>query len=672
MKRITFVLLSCLMSLTIWAAKANPEPMTFVQSDGSEITVRLYGDEHFSWYATMDGILLVRNGNDFFVAEVDENGDLAATAQRAHNDGQRTAQERNVMKAQRRDFFFSEKADRRRAALRRVPVGNAAPPYFPHKGSPTAIVILVNFADTTFVVNDPVKTFNQYLNGDDQQDFGHHEHMNSCSVRQYFEDISFGQFSPKFNVIGPVTVSKGMAYYGANSGTTKDKNYLEMLKEACRLARQQELVDFTDPIYDSDGDGNIDLVYFVYAGYGESNGAPSNTIWPKSSYTSINLDDADMKPAEDTPDCGKIIRRFGLNNELNGYWGHSFYKVDGRPEKFVNGIGLFCHEFSHTMGLPDFYPYNASARTVSNQEMEMWSLMDGGEYLNYGYNPAAYTAWEREAMSWLEVETLSENQHIDIMPIDDNGKAYRIVNPADENEYMMIENIQQQGRNKEALGHGLLVYHVQWSATSVNLNDRPNDTKDYPRMAVVPADGLLFSSYLVGTQEPWGTDVRYKRDANNQIVLDENGKPIIEKDHIVTKANYETHHAGDPFPGKNDIAELGWNLQLPNYVWYTPAKPEDATNEEYSAIKKYPVYQTLKNITEDINTGVVSFDFYTDYTTGIETVNSPLPTSLLRGGNETVYDLQGRMVADNLSSLISHPSSKKGIYIINGKKVVIR
>ena len=671
MKRITLILMSCLMSLTTWAAKANPAPMTFVQSDGTEITVRLYGDEHFSWYATTDGILLVRNGNDFFVAEVDENGDLTATTLRAHNDGQRTTLERNMMKAQRRDIFFSEKADRRRAALRRVPVNPAAaPPYFPHSGSPTAIVILVNFADTTFVVDDPVKTFDQYLNGDEQQDFGHHEHMNSCSVRQYFEDISFGQFTPKFNVIGPVTVSKGMAYYGANSGSTKDKNYIEMLKEACRLARQQELVDFTDPIYDSDGDGNIDLVYFVYAGYGESNGAPSNTIWPKSSYTSINLDDADMKPAEDTPNCGKKIRRFGLNNELNGYWGHSFYKVDGKPEKFVNGIGLFCHEFSHTMGLPDFYPYNASARTVSNQEMEMWSIMDGGEYLNYGYSPAAYTAWEREAMSWLEVETLSENQHIDIMPIDDNGKAYRIVNPADANEYMMIENILQQGKNKEALGHGLLVYHVQWSAKTVNLNDHPNDTKDYPRMAIVPADGLLFSSYLVNnTQEPWGTGRAYKRDENGNYVLDENGNRII-LDHVVSKADYEAHHAGDPFPGKNGITELGWNLQLPNYVWYTPAKPEDATNEKYSAIKKYPVYQTLKNITEDINTGVVSFDFYTDYTTGINAMHNE---ECIMHNDNAVYDLQGRKVADNLSLLTSHLSSlKPGIYIINGKKVVKR
>ena len=41
-------------------------------------------------------------------------------------------------------------------------------------------------------------------------------------------------------------------------------------------------------------------------------------------------------------------------------------------------------------------------------------------------------------------------------------------------------------------------------------------------------------------------------------------------------------------------------------------------------------------------------------------------------GTSEIYDLQGRKIADNPSSLISHPSSKKGVYIVNGKKVIIK
>ena len=45
------------------------------------------------------------------------------------------------------------------------------------------------------------------------------------------------------------------------------------------------------------------------------------------------------------------------------------------------------------------------------------------------------------------------------------------------------------------------------------------------------------------------------------------------------------------------------------------------------------------------------------------------PSSLI-SHHSSIYDLQGRKVADNLSSLISHPSSKPGIYIIGGKKFI--
>lgn len=671
MQKLTIIVCLCLMCLTLKAAKANPDPMTFIQSDGTEITVRLYGDEHFSWYATMDGILLVRTGDDFFIADVDEDGCLKATKCRAHDAGQRTAQERNMMKAQRRDIFFSEKADRRRAAVRRVPVGTTDPPYFPHVGSPTAIVILVNFADTTFTVSDPVKSFDQYLNGDKQQNLGHYEDNNYGSVRRYFEDMSFGQFSPQFKVFGPVTVSKGMAYYGKNGGDI-DVCYREMLTEAVDSVEKYCLIDFDDPIYDSDNDGNIDLVYFIYAGFGESNGAPTETLWPKSG----RLNGGNII----TLDNGKKIRRFGISNELYGR-SYKSLKDGDKFVKCIDGIGLFCHEFSHTLGLPDFYPdkWHLEARTVSNQEMEMWSLMDGGEYLGGGYRPAAYTAWEREAMGWFEVETLSESQHIDIMPIDHGGKAYRIVNPADENEYMMVENIQKKDWSQKALGHGLLVYHVYWPAKTVNLGDYPNNTKDYPRMAVVPADSLLFSFYLIGTQEPWGTKIIYQKDEDGNYVLDENGKKIVLSDHVVQTSDYNAHHAGDPFPGNNKVTELSWNLQLPNFVWYTPVKSEDAMNEKYIAIEKYPVYQTLRDITEDTNTGVVSFDFYTDYTTGIDMTSLIKDEERIISNSTTVYDLQGRKVSspsgggrEGASSLISHPSSKKGIYIIGGKKIVVR
>ena len=61
--------------------------------------------------------------------------------------------------------------------------------------------------------------------------------------------------------------------------------------------------------------------------------------------------------------------------------------------------------------------------------------------------------------------------------------------------------------------------------------------------------------------------------------------------------------------------------------------------------------------------------FSDDPITGIKTT---MNEELRMKDSSAVYDLQGRKVADNPSSLISRPSYKKGVYIVNGKKVVIK
>ncbi|MFX7845242.1 immune inhibitor A domain-containing protein, partial [Acinetobacter baumannii] len=78
---------------------------------------------------------------------------------------------------------------------------------------------------------------------------------------------------------------------------------------------------------------------------------------------------------------GKKLYRSGFNNELLGN--------ESWPEtKQINGIGLFVHEFSHCLGLPDFYASRLTS-IYDNQGMEDWSVMDNGTYNMNGYVPAA-------------------------------------------------------------------------------------------------------------------------------------------------------------------------------------------------------------------------------------------------------------------------------------------
>lgn len=594
MRRISLLIVFIFAALTTWAVKAYTLPITVTQSDGTQLTVIGHGGSEFHWYTTTDGTLLVHIGTDYFVAQIDAEGELMPTRQLAHEPRLRSAAEKQLVAAQNKTLFHEKAPERlRRAAARHEPVSGSN--LFPHNGEPKAVVILVEFPDVKFTLPDPRKSFEQYLNYlDVPKDFGHREDANAYSVKRYFKDMSAGAFIPQFDLYGPVTLSHNMSYYGKNNSNGKDNdNYKKVVSEACELLDGQ--IDFSQ--YDSDGDDNIDLVYVIYAGYGENiQGNDSNCLWPKSWGTGVT----------GTYD-GMSIRRCGINNELNGY--PDSYKTE--PYKRITGIGLFCHEFSHCLGLPDFYPANNNSARIDNQAPEEWSVMDGGEYVRNGYWPTAYTAWEREAMGWFTIDELTESGDVELVNIDRGGKAYRIRNENQKDEYFIVQNIQQDKWNSYQRGHGMIVFHVYYYQ-SIYENNRVNDTAGKPNMSIVPADGRVLTSYNVDNV-------------------------------TITNNDYYAELAGDPFPGTSNVRYLDETMNLPNFQFYFGDKPNKA----------------FYDITE--TDGVVRFKFISDFASGIKTVNSK---SASTGGN-AIYDLQGRRMTNR-------DALKKGIYIIDGKKVVVK
>lgn len=540
--RLSRIVLLCFLTLSVQAAKVHPDPIRVVQPDGTTLTVYAHGDEHYHWYTATDGTLLVRIQHHFYVARTDARQGLVATSLIAHEPQLRTPAEQAAILTQDRQAFATYAGAQRLKSMQRIDIaGDRA--YFPHSGTPHALVVLVEFADTLFSVADPVRTFNQYLNGTAPlENYGNAEHRNYGSVQQYFSDMSFGQFVPQFDVVGPVKMPQPLAYYGSDNGNYKDVKVVEMMQQACRMVDSE--VDFAQ--YDSNNDGLVDLVYFIYAGYAQSyTQNDSTTIWPKAGTATIGTFD------------GKSVRRYGLNNELIGFPG----AFSSAPLKRVNGIGLFCHEFSHTLGLPDFYPTVRSAQ-IDNQGMEMWDLMDGGEYVDNGWTPIAYTPWERETMGWLRTDTLSTPQHVELRPIVDGGKAYKVLTD-NSDEYLILENIQRKDWHSKAPGHGMLVYRVNYPYSTVNMGDNPNNTPGRPAMTIAPADGLLASSYTTPSKE------------------------------------YLAGHASDPYPGTKNVTEIS-QLQL-----------------NRSTLTDKPIY----NISEQ--EGVVRFSFIDPNATSIRQTHLP-------------------------------------------------
>ena len=595
---ITLITLLTLLLIPIatYAVKAHGLPVKVVQSDGSTITVRMIGDEHFHYIVASDGVVLTQDGRDYHIASVSAAGELVSSSILAHEPGHRSAAEILAVAKQNLSDVQSVIDENRTRAITREPVATTST-LFPHVGTPKALVILVEFTDTVFSLNHPKAVFDKYLNATTFTGMDGFSKMDSTvnrnhgSVSQYFYDCSYGTYRPQFDLVGPVKLANPLKHYGAG-----DSDYMyALLNDACKAV--DDSVDFSQ--YDENSDGYIDLVYIIYAGYSQSwKQNTTECIWPKSGTVSGG------------PYDGKQLCRYGVNNELNAYPG-AYTKV---PLKHCNGIGLFCHEFSHCMGLPDFYPTTDEAQKDSIEALEYWDLMDGGEYTANGLYPPMYTPWEREAMGWMTIDTLKKAGTYTLKPIqDDGGKAYRIMNDNDAtgHEYYILENRQKKGWNKYDPGHGMLVYHVDYDATAFSLSyNSVNCTKGHPRMTLVAADSTVYSYYK---------------------------KSFVQTDYIASMA-------ADPYPGTKNNTELTDTSRVPSTVYSGGL-----------------MHKPITNISE--TDSIISFNFMFD-PSGINIIKCDNDNGVSLPYSDKIYTLDGRYVGTSFESL------DKGIYIRNRHVIV--
>lgn len=342
---------------------------------------------------------------------------------------------------------------------------------FPTRGDLPFLVVLVEFKNKAFSVADPAEYFDAHLNATGFARDG----ATGC-VAEYYRDCSDELFRPVFDVYGPVTMSHDYAYYGSTSSS--DANATRMVVEAVQALDGE--VDFSR--YDIDGDGYVDNVYFYYAGLGQADGGDSNTIWPHS----WDLESNSITLTAD----GVTVNSYACSPELDG---------SHKP----NGIGTFCHEFAHVLGLPDLY---ASAYSGALHPAD-WSLMASGNYLNDGRTPPALSAYERLELGWIEPKTLSYPLTVELPPLavpDPDGDAdFRVcrIDTERQNEYFLLENRQRTGWDTYLPGHGMLVWHIDYNP---NIWDRNvvNNTPSHQYVDIVEANNATSHTQDAGFPFP--------------------------------------------------------------------------------------------------------------------------------------------------------------------------
>ncbi len=409
--------------LSMDAVPAWPGTQIVTQPDGSTLELRLLGDEY--GHITVDA--------------------ASGTAVQIDRDGFWKPSGEEVQKA----------LNRRKKIAATHNTGSVLPS-FPRTGEVRSLIVLVEFSDIKFVTPDVQREFDEMLN---LPGFDRREHI-GCAA-DYFREQSMGQFSPVFEVYGPVTADRQAAYYGENDADGNDIRAHELAIEVCR--KLDNVIDFAD--YDLDNDGQVDNVYLFYAGYGENfAGNKSSWIWPHANH----IDLLGIPESERTFD-GKVINSYGCCAELYGSYGTD-----------VTSIGTFCHEFGHILGLPDTYDVNYNTDGLGNHP-DKWDIMASGSYLpetrNCGAVPAAYTAVERWLLGWAEPTEISRPQSVTLPPLHSSAISARIStdNP---DEFFILENRQkEQGSYDRYIPHhGMLVWHVDRrpdASLNVTIGDMP-------------------------------------------------------------------------------------------------------------------------------------------------------------------------------------------------------
>lgn len=451
-KKSYYILFALLLtSIQLFAVKATPEPIHITQPDGTELTIRLRGDEFFKYTTTEDGYLIRQDETGVYKYATLIKDKFELSTQKVSNISKRTNIEKQyISQLERNPDLSAALAANKLQKIGKISASTAVSNQFPLTGNPRSLVILVNFSDKSFVTATPKTAFTNLLN-----QTGYTTNGGTGSARDYFIESSFGQFSPQFDVVGPYTLTKNMDFYGKNDSNDDDQNPRQLIIDACAAADADGL-DFT--IYDTDNNGIVDNVFVYYAGNNEAEGAAANTIWPHRWSLASN----------NTKFDGKIISDYACTSELRGSSGST-----------MCGIGTFCHEFGHVLGLADYYHTADSDKKT----LETWNIMDGGAYNNNGRTPPTYSAYDRFFLDWLKPTELKSPQNVTLEAVRTSNKAFLIsqngnhnlngANPIS-NEFFILENRQKTGFDAYLPFSGLLIWHIDYNANAW-ANNAPNN-----------------------------------------------------------------------------------------------------------------------------------------------------------------------------------------------------
>ena len=428
------------------------QPFTFKQPDGSEIHLLGWGNQFEATFETLDGYTVTQDpttGYYHYATLSDSktellpkgprvgNGSAAHLSQPRHLRIRREASRARAAAAHGAGGTERRWETRRRERLlAKATAGTrAAAPQPAAVGDMVGLCILVQFPDVPGTITQQEVT--NFCNQVGYSGFG-----NNGSAYDYFLNVSDGKLRYTNAVTPYYTAQHNRSYY-TDPAIPYGTRAQELIREA--LTHLQS-TGFNFAQLSSDGSNFVYAISVFYAGPRVN--AWAQGLWPHSSSLASPFQATPTKKFKD-------YQITDMNTQLT--------------------LRTFCHENGHMVcDFPDLYDYGSESNGVGDYCLMCFGGSDK--------NPTEVNAYLKNEAGW--TSSLTDVQPSSTYSVVAGRNSFlRLQRNA--NEYFMIENRQQSGRDAALPDAGLLIWHVD--ETGSNNNEQMTPTMHY-ELALEQAD----------------------------------------------------------------------------------------------------------------------------------------------------------------------------------------
>ena len=725
MKFSNIIATTALAALTLIAAArpASPELMRHVNPDGSVVEFRMFGDDKFSYITDASGeSILEFNAEGRLVPMMRDGVALHAIES-----------DINRLREGLTDFEVAPRKVSRMADLE-TSGNDKGRTTFPSIGEARSCVILLEFPDRPFVTAKPGegetmddavrKLFDRFCNEEGFSDYGARG-----SARDYYVASSNGKFLPKFDIYGPVKLQHPASWYVTvaaddpirNNLTSAQKNSLDTHKQPRWGFALQEAIEALDDtvdfsIYDYDKNGEIDNIFFFYSGWGSADRAndPAKpdeyAVWPHQSnywaWTDPYTLGTIFHLPRLTPD-GVEFTCYATSCELN-----SSYRIPDEQKPCLDGIGAFCHEFGHVLGLPDLYDTsNSRVKTPGS-----YSIMDQGSYNMLSTCPPLYSAYEQWLCKWLDYTDAENGNSYHLVPLTDadrNAMRMRIRRPGAANtyypEYYVMESRGNSSWDESLPEHGMFIWRINfdnyiWQSNEVNSYGYSNPSGK-PHVEMINSnltgsptsfmwpndyDGRYFIAQESNVLTPECMRTALDVNLTNMAYDEETGHGYVEYNvftpsdlvtvmHDNPKANHDTREiylAWDKVPGVESFLLTVKRTDSTGRVYTVDGLDDTMVNDNYRTVRNLTKNQWSQTLTAKVRVfnGVPGKSYSNEISfvpadleagtpdSGVESVGVEIPA--IYGGQGCVIAPEGAKVYNMAGVECGVDNLPAGIYIV--------